>query len=137
MRYLPFKPLIDWRPLMWDEDNWPDFSSNSGLNVFTDEKETEVTVEAPVPGLDPKDIKVTYHDGMLHIYGSASETEQEKKKGKIIKKWEMVSTVDFVTSLPRPIDAKSIEAKVRNGVISIKAKVAEESKPKEIEVKVG
>jgi HSP20 family protein len=137
MRYLPLKPLFDYRPFSWEEDNWPDFQMNSGINVYVDEKETEVTVEAPVPGLEPTDVKVTYHDGMLHIYGTVSEKDEDRKKGKVIKKWEMTSSVDYVTSLPRPIDAKSVEAKVKNGVITIKAKVAEESKPKEIEVKVG
>ena len=137
MRYLPFKPLFDYRPTIWDKDFWPEVQQTSGLNVYTDENETEVTVEASVSGLEPKDVKVTYHDGMLHIYGSQSEKDEEKKKGKVIKKWEMVTSVDYVTALPRPIEAKSIDAQVKNGVITIKAKVAEESKPKEIEVKVG
>lgn len=137
MRYLPLSPLINWRPLTWDDDSWPELQSNSGLNVYVDEKETEVTVEAPVPGMDPKNLKVTYHDGMLHIYGSASEKDEERKKGKVIKKWEMASSVDYVTSLPRPIDTKTIDAKIKDGVVTIKAKIAEEAKPKEIEVKVG
>ena len=137
MRYLPLKPLLNWSPLLWDEENLPNFQSNSGMNVYVDEKETEVTVEAMVAGLEPKDVKVTYKDGMIHIYGESSETEEEKRKGKTIKKWDMSTTVDYVTSLPRPIDAKTIDAKIKNGVIKVVAKIAEESKPKEIEVKVG
>lgn len=137
MRYLPFKPLVDWRPLMWDDQEWPELQMNSGINVYVDDKETEVTVEAPVPGLDPKNLKVTYHDGMLHIYGESSEKDEDRKRGKVIKRWEMASSVDYVTSLPRPIDTKSIDAKVKNGVMTIKARIAEEAKPKEIEVKVG
>jgi HSP20 family protein len=137
MRYLPLKPLFNWSPLLWDEENLPNFQSNSGMNVYVDEKETEVTVEAPVPGLEPKDVKVTYQDGMLHIYGETNQTEEDKRKGKVVKKWDMMTTFDYVTSLPRPIDSRSIDAKIKNGVISVKAKIAEESKPKEIEVKVG
>lgn len=137
MRYLPFKPLLDYRPFLWDEDDLSDTPATTGINLFVDEKETEVTVEAPVPGLDAGDVKVTYHDGMLHIYGSSNEKDEEKKKGKVIKKWQISSTFDYVTSLPRPIEAKSIDAKVKNGIITIKAKIAEEAKPKEIEVKVG
>jgi HSP20 family protein len=137
MRYLPFKPLLNWSPFLWDEEHLPELQSNSGLNVYVDDKETEVTVEASVAGLEPKDVKVTYQDGMLHVYGESSETEEEKRKGKVIKKWDMNTTVDYVTSLPRPIEAKSIDAKIKNGVITIKAKIAEEAKPKEIEVKVG
>ena len=137
MRYLPFKPLLDYRPFFWDDDDWQETTGASGINVYIDDKETVVTVEAPVAGLEPKDVKVTYHDGMLHIYGSNSEKDEEKKKGQVVKKWQMATSYDYVTSLPRPIDAKTVDAKVKNGVITIKAKVAEESKPKEIEVKVG
>jgi len=137
MRYLPLKPLLNWSPLLWDEENLPNFQSNTGMNVFVDENETEVTVEASVPGLDQKDIKVTYQDGMLHIYGEDSKTEEEKRKGKVVKKWDMTTAVDYVTTLPRPIDSKSIDAKIKNGIITVTAKIAEEAKPREIEVKVG
>ncbi len=137
MRYVPLKPLFNWSPLLWDEENLPNYTSSNGINVYVDENETKVTVEAAVPGLDPSDVKVTYQDGMLHIYGEDRSTEDEKRKGKLIKKWEMMTTVDYVTSLPRPIDAKSIDAVIKNGVIKISANIAEESKPKEIEVKLG
>lgn len=137
MRYLPFKPLLDFRPLMWDDDDLPEYQLNSGLNIYVDDNETEVTVEAPVPGIDAKDLKVTLHGDMLRIYGKMSQSDEEKKKGKVIKKWEMASSVDYVTSLPRPVDIKTLEAKIKNGIVTVKAKIAEEAKPKEIEVKVG
>jgi HSP20 family molecular chaperone IbpA len=90
-----------------------------------------------VPGLEPKDVKVTFKDGVLHVYGESSENEEEKRKGKVVKKWDMSTTVDYMTTLPRPIDTKTIDAKIKNGVITIKAKIAEDAKPREIEVKVG
>lgn len=136
MRYLPFKPLLDFRPLMWDDEDLPEYQLNSGLNIYVDDKETEVTVEAPVPGIDAKDLKVTLHGDMLRIYGKMSQSDEEKKKGKVIKKWEMASSVDYVTSLPRPVDIKTLEAKIKNGIVTVKAKIAEEAKPKEIEVTV-
>lgn len=137
MRYLPFKPLFDFGPISFEEESWPEFGLSSGINVYIDEKESEVTVEAPVPGIEAKDLKVTYHGGVLRIYGKMTDSNEEKKKGKIIKKWEMASSVDYATSLPRPINTQTIEAKIKNGIVTIKAKIAEEAKPKEIEVKVG
>jgi len=137
MRYLPFRPLLDWRPLMWEDEDFPQLQTGSGLNVYVDDKETEVTVEAPVPGIDVKDLKVSLHGGVLRIYGQSAQSEEEKKKGKVVKKWEMASSFDYVTSLPRPVDAKTLDAKMKNGVVTVKAKIAEEAKPKEIEVKVG
>jgi len=37
--------------------------------------------------------------------------------------------------LPRPIDDKQIEATVKNGVLTVKAPVAEAAKPKKILIK--
>ncbi len=136
MRYLPFNQQF-FKPILWDDEEWPEYELNSGINVYVDDKESGVTVEAPVPGLDPKEVKVTYQGGVLRIWGKREEKDEERRKGKVIKKWEMATSVDYVTSLPRPIDTKTIEAKIKNGVITINAKIAEEAKPKEIEVKVG
>jgi len=122
---------------MWEDEDFPQLQTGSGLNVYVDDKETEVTVEAPVPGIDVKDLKVSLHGGVLRIYGQSAQSEEEKKKGKVVKKWEMASSFDYVTSLPRPVDAKTLDAKMKNGVVTVKAKIAEEAKPKEIEVKVG
>lgn len=138
MSYLPFKPLVDFSfPLAswWDEnDGWPELKQTSGLNVY--EKDGQIFVEAAVPGIDPGKVKVTYEDGILRISGKAEEKEEEKKKGKVVHQKSMVSCFDYMTSLPRPIDTKSVEAKIKNGVLTFKAKVAEEAKPKEIQVKV-
>lgn len=136
MRYLPFNQQF-FKPILWDDEDWPEYELNSGINVYVDDQESVVTVEAPVPGLDPKEVKITYQGGVLRVWGKKTEKDEERRKGKVIKKWEMVSSVDYVTSLPRPIDTKTIEAKVKNGVVTITAKIAEEAKPKEIEVKVG
>lgn len=136
MRYLPFNQQF-FKPILWDDEDWPEFELNSGINVYVDDGESEVTVEAPVPGLDPSEVKITYQGGVLRIWGKKSQKEEERRKGKVIKKWEMASSVDYVSSLPRPIDTKTIEAKVKNGVVTVTAKIAEEAKPKEIEVKVG
>lgn len=137
MRYLPFRsldfnfPLASW----WDEDEgWPELKQTSGLNVY--EKDGEVFVEAAVPGIEPQKVKVTYEDGVLRISGKMEEKEEEKKKGKLVHQWSKVSCFDYTSVLPRPIDTKTIEAKVKNGVLTFKAKVAEEAKPKEIEIKV-
>ena len=138
MKYSSLRPLFDnrslWRNFLDNEEEWPEFRMTDGLNVF--EEDNEVSVEAAVPGVKPEDIKVTYEDGVLRIHGKSEEKDEEKKKGRIVHQWNKVSSFDYTTYLPRPIDSKSLEAKVRDGVIQIKAKVAEEAKPREIKVKI-
>ncbi len=135
MHYYPFKPLIDFKPFLWDEDEWPETKMTNGLNVY--EEGDKVMVEAAVPGITSDKIKVTYEDGVLRISAKSEDKDIEKKGKKIIHQWNKVSSFEYTTYLPRPIDTKSLEAKVKNGVITISAAVAETAKAKEIEVKVA
>jgi len=135
MHYYPLKPLIDFKPFLWDEDEWPEVKMTSGLNVY--EEGDQVIVEAAVPGIPSDKIKVTYEDGVLRISARSEDKDVEKKGKKIIHQWNKVASFEYTTYLPRPIDSKSLEAKVKDGVITVSAAVAETAKSKEIEVKVA
>ncbi|MBP6989242.1 Hsp20/alpha crystallin family protein [Candidatus Shapirobacteria bacterium] len=135
MHYYPLKPLIDFKPFLWDEDEWPEVKMTSGLNVY--EEGDQVIVEAAVPGIPSDKIKVTYEDGVLRISAKSEDKDVEKKGKKIIHQWNKVASFEYTTYLPRPIDSKSLEAKVKDGVITVSAAVAETAKSKEIEVKVA
>ena len=135
MHYYPYKPLIDFKPFLWDEDEWPEMKMNSGLNVY--EEGDKVIVEAAVPGISSDKIKVTYEDGVLRVSARSEEKDVEKKGKRIVHQWNKVASFEYTTYLPRPIDSKSIEAKVKDGVITISSKVAETAKSKEIQVKVA
>ncbi|HBP51427.1 MAG: Heat shock protein C4 [Candidatus Shapirobacteria bacterium GW2011_GWE1_38_10] len=135
MHYYPFKPLIDFKPLLWDEDEWPEIKMTNGLNVY--EEGDKVMVEAAVPGIRPDKIKVKYEDGILRVSARSEEKEVEKKHNRIVHQWNKVASFEYTTYLPRPVDSKSLEAKVKDGVITISASIAETAKAKEIEVKVA
>jgi len=135
MRYYPYKPLLDLKPFLWEDEDWPEIKTTSGLNVY--EENDKVIVEAAVPGISSNEIKVTYEDGVLRISAKSEDKETEKKGKKIIHQWNKIATFEYTTYLPRPIDSKSLEAKVKNGVITVSAQVAETAKAKEIEVKVA
>ena len=135
MHYYPFKPLIDFKPFLWEDEDWPETKLTNGLNVY--EEDDKVKVEAAVPGITSDKIKVTYEDGVLRIFGKTEDKELEKKGKKIIHQWNKVSSFEYTTYLPRPIDSHSLEAKVKDGVVTVSAAIAETAKAKEIEVKVA
>ncbi|MCL4384335.1 Hsp20/alpha crystallin family protein [Patescibacteria group bacterium] len=141
MRYLPFRPLFSrsWmRPWDEDEESWLTLPEmNTGLNVYEDDN--EVTVEAAVPGIPAEKIKVTYDNGLLRISAHEEEKDKEErsKKGRTVHQWQRSATFDYANYLRRPIDPKTITAETRDGVLMVKAKVAEEAKAKEIPVKVA
>ncbi len=121
-----FQPLID-------AEQWPELTMTEGLNVY--EESGNVVVEASVPGIPEEKIDITYEDGVLRISGKSEEKEEERRKNRIVHKMQRVSSFEYSTYLPRPIDDKKIEAEVKNGVLVITAPVAEAAKPKKIAVK--
>jgi HSP20 family protein len=123
------------QPFFEDTDDWPEITMTQGLNVYEDNG--QVVVKAAVPGIPEDKLEITYEDGMLHIRGSMEETEEEKKKQKVVYRKQMISSVDYTTYLPRPINPEGISAEVKDGVVTIKAAIAEAAKPKRIEVKTA
>jgi len=135
MKYLPFRPLFDNSFLTpWlEEDDWPMAKITRGLNIF--EENSNIFVEAAVPGVQADKIKVTYEDGVLRITAKTEEGDELKKKGRVIHQWSKVANFEYSAVLPRPIDSKKIEAELKEGVLTIKAPLAEEAKAKQITVK--
>lgn len=121
------------QPFFENADEWPELVMTQGLNVC--EKEGQIVVKAVVPGIAQKDLDITYEDGVLHIRGSVEENEEEKKAKKVIYRKQMISSVDYTTYLPRPVDPNNIEAEVKDGILTISAAVTEAAKPKKITVK--
>ena len=92
-------------------------------------------VRVEVPGMDEKDLKVHYEDGLLMISG---EREFERKDDRNYHRIER-SYGSFVRSfsLPRSVDANKISASYKNGVLEIEIPKLEEAKPKQIQINVG
>lgn len=133
IRFDPFSKSF-LRPFFsFEEEDMPELTMTEGLDVY--EEEDKVFIKAAVPGVDPEQVEVIFEDGVLHIKAKAEEKEEEKKKKKTVYKMERVVSFDYHTTLPRPVDEKTLEAKVENGVVTVSAKIAEEAKPRRIPVK--
>lgn len=134
VRFDPFFPR-SWIRTFWpeDEEEWPELTLTEGLDVY--EEDDKVVVKAAVPGVPSDKVDITYEDGVLRIKARVEESEEEKKKRKVVYRMEKVASFDYTTTFPRPVDEKSIEAHVEDGVVTVSAKIAEAAKPKKIPVK--
>jgi len=94
--------------------------SVTGMSVRMDVSETDKAyhIKADLPGLNEKDIELTFDDGMLKLSGE-KETEQVED-GKTIHRVER-SYGRFTRSLqlPADADASKIKAQMKNGVLEI------------------
>ncbi len=132
-RIQPFRPFFTF-PSIWDEEEWPFISRGAqGIDVY--ETDNEVVVKAPVPGIPAENVEVTFEDGVLRIRGKYEEKEEEREKRKVVHQSQRVSTFDYATTLPRPVDVEKVEAEVQNGIVTVTAPLATEAKPRKISVK--
>ncbi len=122
----PMLPVSSW--LEDIEELLPTANLINGLSVSEDEK--NIYVEAAVPGIDPKDIDVTFDKGVLTI--RAQKTDEEKGK-----KYQRKATSTFLYRVQLPeIEQKAEPAAAhKNGVTTVTFAKRSEAKPKKIVVK--
>ena len=120
-------------PSVWnDEDEWMNVpSSNSGLSVSEDEN--KIYVEAAVPGIDPKDVEITFQDGYLWIRGESKEEEKDKAK----KYYRQSSrSFSYRVAVPGDVDETSEpEASSKHGVMTVTFAKSPKKQPKKIQIK--
>ncbi len=94
-------------------------------------------LEADLPGLTEKDIKLEVRNGQLALSTSKNEKSEEKsKKGWIRRERREFRFVRSLT-LPEDVDANGIEAHFKNGVLQVIMPKKPEAAPKTIEVKIA
>jgi HSP20 family protein len=103
------------------------------VDVAEDSEKIHVKVE--VPGMEEKDLRIHYEDGLLTVSG---ERQFERKDDQNYHRIERAYGSFVRTfSLPRSVDAAAITASYRNGVLEISIPKKEEAKPKQIQINVG
>jgi HSP20 family protein len=119
------------RSIWDDEDDWLTMPSTpSGLSISEDDK--NVYIEAALPGIDPKNIEVTFNKGIVWIKG---ETASEEKDGKKYYR-KATSSFSYRVAVPGEIDQNSEPAATyKNGVMKVIFAKLPQSQPKKIAVK--
>lgn len=118
--------------------NFADDNLQSGTwapPVDVAEERDRILVKVEVPGVDEKNLSIHFEDGLLTIRG---EREFERKEDRNYHRIERAyGTFVRTFSLPRSVDAASISANYRNGVLEVEIPKKEEAKPRQIQINVG
>ena len=142
----PWKPMSELSNLRREMDKlWADFFGEGELAARTEtwvpavdvsETKDAIFVKAEVPGMDPKDIDLSLSGDMLVIKGEKKEEKEEQDEN--FHRVEMRrGSFSRAIRIPVPVDKDKIEAKYENGILKIKLPKTEDTKPKQIEVKVS
>ncbi len=100
--------------------------------VDIEELEDAYVVEAEVPGVKREDVNIEVSGNELTISGEIKVRERE---GIIRRRTRRVGEFEFRVLLPNEVNAEGIDAKLNDGVLTVRIPKAERAQRRRIEVK--
>ena len=100
--------------------------------VDIEELEDAYVVEAEVPGVKREDVNIEVPGNELTISGEVKVRERE---GIIRRRTRRVGEFEFRVLLPNEVNAEGIDAKLNDGVLTVRIPKAERAQRRRIEVK--
>lgn len=142
----PFRSVLSLRDAMdrlFDESFWSPFGlieggRGGGMATFVprvdvSETDTEVKVRADIPGVDPDKVNIEVTEDSLALSGSVEKSSEEK--GENFYRMERQAgqfSREFV--LPSKIDPDSVEAKAKNGTITVTLKKQPSEQKRKVQI---
>jgi len=128
----PFRIMSRSWPALWSDD---DFLSQEDQGIDVYETDNDVVVKANVAGVPADKVDVSVEGRSLTIKAEHEETEEEKRKKKVVYREGRTAKYLYSTTLPYPVKAQSAQAEVENGMVTVTIPKKEEAKRKKIKVK--
>jgi HSP20 family protein len=100
--------------------------------VDIEEREDAYVVEAEVPGVKRQDVNIEVSGSELTISGEIKERE---RNGIIRRRTRRVGRFEFRVALPSEVNPEGVDAKLNDGVLTVRVPKAERAQRRRIEVK--
>ena len=100
--------------------------------VDIEETDDAWIVEAELAGVKRDDVNVEVRDNELEISGEVKERERE---GILRRRTRRVGFFDYRVTLPGPLDAASVDAKLDDGVLTVRIPKPEQASARRVDVR--
>jgi HSP20 family protein len=104
------------------------------IDLFEDKD--NLVVKAELPGMRKEDIDLSLHQNNLMISGER-KSESHRDASDTSRAERFFGRFQRSIELPKPVDVSRVSASYKDGVLTVTLPKTEESKPKQIEVKVS
>lgn len=104
-------------------------SGTSVPRVDVSEDEKAIRVTADLPGLEEKDVDVTFADGLLTIRGETHDESEDSGRRYYVKE-RSYGAFQRALAVGAEVDEDKIEAKFKNGLLTVVLPKTEEAKGK-------
>jgi len=109
------------------------FDSTASVPVDILETPEEVIIQSDVPGIEKKDLDITVHNQSLTLKGTRKGQGDHEKT---IKDESWTGSFQRTLPLPKSVNPDSIQAELKNGLLTIRIGKRAESKPRQIAINV-
>ena len=111
----------------------PPLMERTGWSPFVDLEETDdaYVVEAELPGVRPEDVNIELVGNELVLTG---EVQQRERSGTLRRQSRRTGRFDYRLSLPSQVDVEKIDAKLSEGVLTVRVPKSERAHRRRIEI---
>lgn len=129
----PFRDLMEFARMPWAMGEQQDGEWVPVVDIT--EEDDAMSIKAELPGMKKDDVKVSIEKDALILQGERkSESKKEDTNYYVCER--SYGTFYRRLPLPKPVNADKAEAKFEDGVLSIKAPLAEPEKPRGVSVPI-
>jgi HSP20 family protein len=100
--------------------------------IDIEEQDDAYVIEAEVPGVAKDDVNIELISNELMITGEIKERERE---GILRKRTRRIGRFEYRVRLPEQVDPDNVEAKLKDGVLSVRVPKHEHAERRRIQVK--
>ena len=108
------------------------FNGGRRLPIDVQADSDEFVISAPVPGLKAEDLQIQILDDVVTL--RAEQEQDEQDGGSLLLREIPQGGFERSVRLPAPLDAQHAEARIENGLLTLRIPKAEEARPKTIAV---
>jgi HSP20 family protein len=101
-------------------------------SVDIEETDDAYVVEAELPGVKREDVNIELVGNELIVSGEVKERE---RKGIVRRQTRRVGQFEYRVVLPDQVDSETIEAKLKDGVLSVRVPKVERAERRKIDIK--
>jgi HSP20 family protein len=144
VRYEPFRGLStlhDQVNRLFNESVFRGQAQDSAITTWAPavdiyETPNELVVKADLPDVDEKDIDIRVENNLLTIRGER-KFESSVSEDNYLRVERTYGSFSRSFSLPNTVNAETIHAEYKNGVLKVNLPKREESKPRQVKVSVN
>ena len=113
---------------------WPSPAETGGWSPLADVEESDdaYVVEAELPGVKREDVNIEFVGNELAISG---EVKEQQRKGVLRRQMRRTGRFAYRVALPDQVDAEKIDAKLTDGVLTVRVPKSERAQRRTIQIK--